>query len=53
MGVVFTGSCWLCLFFIIRYTMTLATDAATAENTTPLTHADSNTTWMKLKTNKL
>ena len=33
--------------------MTLARDATTAENTTPLTDADSNTTWMELKTNKL
>ena len=48
MGVVFTGSCLSCLFFIIRHT-TLVISAATVENTTPLTHTDSDTTWMEMK----
>ena len=53
MGVVFTGACFLCLFFIIRYTMELVMNAVIADNTIPLTHTESNTTWIELKTNKL
>ena len=52
MGVVFTGSCFSCHFFMIRHTRTLVISAVTAENTTPLTHTDSDTAFGK-KTNKL
>ena len=48
MGGVFTWTCLACLFFIIRHT-TLVANVATAEDTTTLTHTDSNTAWMGIR----
>ena len=49
MGVVFVGFCLSCLFFNIRHTPLVISAVTTDDNTTPLAHTDSNTTWMEIK----